>query len=1481
MKKYLVIFICATFLHIHAMEVPQRVPLQVMQTIYQKVKTPYKFGLVLAPKNNHYKIDCPTVFHVKSKWYMSYLIYNGEKGKDGRGYETWLATSNDLLHWHTLGRILAYPKGNVWDENQRAGYIALINYKWGGNYHAQLFNGKHWMSYFGGNTRGYEMGTLKEGMAFTTGDIAKAHEWNTLGHPILSPTDSDRGWWEDVTQYKSTVLWDKSKKLGYPFVMYYNAGGIDPINKVKAERIGIALSNDMIHWVRYEHNPIFTHAEGITGDPVIQKIGKVYAMFYYSAFRKSRPYKAFNTFACSYDLVHWTDWTGPDLIIPSEPYDNLFAHKSYVVNWKGVVYHFYCAVDVHNQRGIAVATSKNMGTSTVEFPKPDESTFRKKLSLDADWLTAENDTNRNAYDGFENPAYKPIRWQHVDVPHNWDTYQGTRRLKHGNKHGYAWYRKSFEIKNQGTDKEYFLYFQGVGSYATVWLNGKKVGYHAGGLTTFTIDVTKDIRFDTTNVLAVRADHPAMITDLPWVCGGCSSEWGFSEGSEPMGIFRPVTLVVTNPTRIEPFGVHVWNDIPVNGQNPHFVLHMKSEVKNYGNQTSHISLISKLVNEDGLQVARVTDTLTLEGNESKTIRQDTKEIVNAHLWSISDPYLYHLITMIKEDGKVIDETTTDYGFRWISWPKNNPSHSPCFYLNGKQVFINGIAEYEDKLGDSHAFDTTEITARIHQIKSAGFNAFRGAHQPHNLLYQDLLNKNGLLFWSQFSAHIWYDTPEFQMNFLNNLKEWIKERRNSPSVILWGLQNESVLPYDFAKQCTAIIHQMDPTSPSQRLVTTCNGGTGTDWNVSQNWSGTYGGNPYQYGQDLKKEYLNGEYGAWRSIDLHAEGPFNFNQNGICSEDRMAQLLELKVKLAEQVKDSVCGQFLWEYNSNDNPGRIQNEEGYRDIDRIGPFNYKGLFTIWGEPVDAYYMYCSNYAPAKTEPMVYIVSHTWNNRWTKPGIKSGIIVYSNCDEVELFNDVRTISLGKRYKHGIGTHFQWNNVNIKYNVLYAVGYINNKPVAEDCIVLNHLPKAPHFSRLYSGAKNITKPAKGYHYIYRVNCGGPDYIDINNNKWLSDRHLTSNKAWGSLSWTDDFKDLPAFLASQRETKDPISGTRDWKLFQSFRYGLNRLRYKFPLPNGKYRVELYFIEPWYGIGGGINCTGYRVFDVGINGKTVIKYLDIWKEVGCDKVLKEVVPAQVTNGVLEINFPKESAGQAVISAIAIASQNKAIKAAPSSTSIMTDVKGGIPGTWLEPNAYFPKILPIMYGAEWIRPKHKNHTMSFVVTSDANIYIPNDTDYIKHFYKKGDTVITPGNKCLAVLPQIHWPKEENVRAVATYTSQTAELQGNWKKSIYKQDSCVEASTEGQHSITWTVTTGLANIYALRFIYMNLNPTTIDATITITDANGQIVHNDTLHFPPTPHKWKLLNTSTETFINAGHYTIKISGQHLQGLYLNTLQIQ
>ena len=153
----------------------QDISQQEMERIHQEVHTPYKYGMVVAPQDNYHKYDCPTVFQENGKWYMTYVVYNGKDGLDGRGYETWLAESEDLLSWKTLGRLLSY-KADGWDMNQRGGFPSLIDWTWDGSYQMETYKGRHWMTYIGGHGTGYEAvrEPLNIGMAWTEADITKA-----------------------------------------------------------------------------------------------------------------------------------------------------------------------------------------------------------------------------------------------------------------------------------------------------------------------------------------------------------------------------------------------------------------------------------------------------------------------------------------------------------------------------------------------------------------------------------------------------------------------------------------------------------------------------------------------------------------------------------------------------------------------------------------------------------------------------------------------------------------------------------------------------------------------------------------------------------------------------------------------------------------------------------------------------------------------------------------------------------------------------------------------------------------------------------------------------------------------------------------------------------------------------------------------------------------------------------------------------------
>jgi len=321
---------------------------QVMETVFQEARTPYKYGIIVKGEDGE-SVDCPSVFRCGGRWYMMYVAIDSAK----TGYETHLAESDNLLAWRKLGKVLSFRKTG-WDAWQADGGIALQDTTWGGSCRLGTFRDKYWLSYLGGARQGYEPDPLSIGLAWTkTPD--RAVEWNRLGdNPVLRPDQPEARPFERRTLYKSNIIRDEAKATGHQFVMYYNGK-----DQSGTERIGMAVSDDLVRWSRYGDGPVVDNLKGISGDPQIVRMGEVWVMFYFGAFWSPSLPKAFDTFACSHDLVSWTKWDGDPLIAPSQPWDGKFAHKPWLAKWEGVVYHFYCAVGDQG-RAIAVATSKPM-----------------------------------------------------------------------------------------------------------------------------------------------------------------------------------------------------------------------------------------------------------------------------------------------------------------------------------------------------------------------------------------------------------------------------------------------------------------------------------------------------------------------------------------------------------------------------------------------------------------------------------------------------------------------------------------------------------------------------------------------------------------------------------------------------------------------------------------------------------------------------------------------------------------------------------------------------------------------------------------------------------------------------------------------------------------------------------------------------------------------------------------------------------------
>ncbi len=321
-----------------------------MAGIYEKIKTPVKCGPVMKWEEDY--TDSPTVFQKDGMFYMYFIAIS--KDCSVSGYETHLARSTDLIHWEYIVPVFRRNDRNRWDSKQCAGYAAFKDIRFDGNNALANIDGKYYISYLAGNSDGYEPDPLYMGLAKTS-DPTLADSFIRFEEPILRPEDQDGREKETKTLYKSCLFQDVLGVTGYPYVNIYNGKGQDD-----KERIFLAVSEDAENWERYGDTHVLDMIEHdpntfITGDPQILCIDDVYVMFFFHA-TKGRG--AYNTFACSRDLIHWNVWDGAPLVEAGADFDNIHAHKPWFVRHNGKNYHYYCAVNDQNERFIAVATSE-------------------------------------------------------------------------------------------------------------------------------------------------------------------------------------------------------------------------------------------------------------------------------------------------------------------------------------------------------------------------------------------------------------------------------------------------------------------------------------------------------------------------------------------------------------------------------------------------------------------------------------------------------------------------------------------------------------------------------------------------------------------------------------------------------------------------------------------------------------------------------------------------------------------------------------------------------------------------------------------------------------------------------------------------------------------------------------------------------------------------------------------------------------------
>lgn len=666
-----------------------------------------------------------------------------------------------------------------------------------------------------------------------------------------------------------------------------------------------------------------------------------------------------------------------------------------------------------------------------------------------------------------NPEFNDQSWRLLNVPHDWSI-EGKydQNNPSGSFGGYmpggvGWYRKTFKYDPSWKNKVVNIIFEGVYMNSTVWINGNELGTRPYGYSTFQYDISKFLK-EGNNVIAVKVDNSKQPSGR-WYTG--------------CGIYRDVWLTVDNPVHIPEWGQYITTP----AVSPELSeMKVVTDVVNTGNQSSEVVVMHELFDKVGKKVAGSQSVVSLK--PGKATNDQTFKVNNVWLWSPRCPVLYTLKTSIIQNKKVLDVKTTQTAFRSLKF-----SAETGFWLNGIKTKFRGVCLHHDAGNLGAAVPDDVLYRRLKLLKDMGCNAIRTSHNPFAPGFYNMCDSMGFMVMNE--AFDGWDTPKAAFDYGLYFREWwerdlrdfILRDRNHPCVVIWSIGNEvKGRTPEVERQLTSLVKSLDyrPVTiggghdaeivdiagfngvGEQMGVLEATNKAHPQWpvigtEVPHTWQtrGVYRTKTWIRGRDFVAPWAPTQIGKaidttklYFISDLTKEEVFtNFDSNYLSSYDNA--FVRISAREQWQRTDTMkfmMGEFRW-----------------TGIDYLGENIYPnrgwhcGVMDLCGFEKDHYFYYASQWTSV---PMVHILPH-----WTHPG-KEGVtipvMVYSNCDEVELFLNNKSLGRQKTRKY-------WNllwNVTYEPGILKAVGW---KGGAEKAVAEFRTAGKPHAIKLLADKPGI------------------------------------------------------------------------------------------------------------------------------------------------------------------------------------------------------------------------------------------------------------------------------------------------------------------------------------------------------------------------------------------------------------------------------